>query len=344
MNFEELLSRDLRLSQGTAGVYVDRLLRLWNTQMTLANAPVRRLVDLPSVEHLEEDLRKLHFWYNPTATGKRLREALTDLSPAPEPPDLAELGDLVVQVDSRRALVTPEGRIAMWAISSVSFLADSRRSDADELLWLESSIVTRSWTILAATYRRWNRQRLSDVIALLREETSTLRPSVLGLLLVLLLNRNTAPDRRLPAPDDAISSDAISVALAEPALAFVNALDPKSRADARGLGVYRGWAIGEIARRLGQGLHRDDGIWIDEQAVPFAEERLVAALVNRPVEELGGVLSALDVFLAAYERVRPKLTSLGIAFEIPSVTRRLLAKITQSVEDAMQRNHSGGVH
>jgi hypothetical protein len=301
------------------------------------------LVDLPSVEHLQEDLRKLHFWYNPTATGKRLREALTDLSCGTEPLEVAELGDLVEQIDAERALVTPEGRIAMWAISTVSSPADSRGPGLDELLWLESSVVTSCWSVLTATYRRWNRQRLSDVIALLREETSTLRPSVLGLLLVLLLNRNTAPDRRLPAPDDAISSDAISVALAEPALAFVNALDPKSRADARGLGVYRGWAIGEIARRLGQGLHRDDGIWIDEQAVSLAEERLVAALVNRPTDELDNVLSALDVFLTAYDRIRPKLTSLGIAFEIPSVTRRLVAKISQAVENAKQRAELGDV-
>jgi hypothetical protein len=53
------------------------------------------------------------------------------------------------------------------------------------------------------------------------------------------------------------------------------------------------------------------------------------------VEQLPLVLTALDVLLAEYQRVRPQLTTLGIAHERPSVTRRLLDKIARGVNERL---------
>ena len=127
----------------------------------------------------------------------------------------------------------------------------------------------------------------------------------------------------------------MSRAIAQPALAFTKALGGTrdSKADARGLEIYRGWAAGEIARRLGSGFHREDGIWIDEDTVGAAEDRLVAALAGRPAKQLTQVPFALNSLRDEYERVRPQLTTLGIAHERPSVTKRLVEKIVRAVEE-----------
>jgi hypothetical protein len=341
MDFKRLLGRDRDLSTRDARRCLDVLIELWNQQATLTKSAAHTRGSLAEFDCLAGDLKKLHYWFNPTATGRRLRDALEQL-PAVGPNvgnELADLGDLVEVVDDRRALVSPEGRVGMWVIAA----ALRERPDADvddDPLWLPQHQVSTAWSSLNAVYQDWNRQRLRDVTGLLREETATLRPSVIALLLVLLMNRNTAKERRLPAPTKADLSRDVSRAVAEPALAFAQALGGSrdSQADARGLEVYRGWAIGEIARRLGTSLHREDGIWIDESAVPAAEDRLIAALINRPPKQLVAVPHALDALIEEYDRVRPVLTTLGIAHERPSVTKRLVEKIVRAVEEKMAAN------
>lgn len=354
MDLADLLNHDVVLTRSQARSCLDRLTPLWNVQAPAMKAPPRSIPELADVATLRIDLDRLHHWFNPTATGKRLRESI-DALPLPGrlwdsiEATVADLGDMVEPVDQQRALVTPEGRIAMWLFASLDAGQAPTAGDesaggygpgahgeawTDSELWLNAAQVSTAWTSLAALYRSWNRQRLSNVLGLLREETATLRPSAIGLLFLLLVNRNTAKERRLPSVDDAEISRQVSDALAAPALAFVNALSDNARADARGLEVYRGWAIGEIARRLGSGLHRDQGIWIAETAVPTAEQRLIDALLHRPAEQLARVHAAVDAGIAAYRDVRPALVALGAGHERASATNRLRDRITRAVEDA----------
>jgi len=332
LDLNQLLGRERNVTLRDATRHLDALIELWNQQARLIKAPVRDRQALADFDSLAADLPKLQHWYNPTATGRRLREALYAVN-APPLKFEDDLGDLVEPIDDERFLVSPEGRVAMWVIAA-GILQRDLEEEAEDHLWLTQQQRSDAWATLTDIYRQWNRQRLRNVTGLLREETATLRPSVIALLLVLLINRNTAKERRLPAPADSRWSNDISRALSEPAIAFVQALsgDRDSRADPRGLDLYRGWAIGEVSRRLGSGLHREDGIWIDESAVPAAENRLIAALVNRPPGQLAEVESALDVLLREYDRVRPQLTSLGIAYELPSVTRRLASNIHMALQ------------
>lgn len=332
MDLKQLLSRERDLTIGDAARHLDALIVLWNQNASQIKAPEHDQDSLTRFDSVPPDLDKLHHWFNPTATGKRLRESFERLNPAVLSCH-GDLGDLVEPIDNERTIVSPEGRVAMWALAVGVRDRVGADGGRDDPLWLSQQQVSAAWATLTVTYRGWNRQRLRDVTGLLREETATLRPSVIGLLLVLLINRNTAKERRLPAPESSKLSSDVSRAVAEPALAFVQALSGArdSRADARGLEVYRGWVIGEIARRLGSGLHREDGIWIDESAVQVAEDRLIAALVNRAPEQLTEVNRALDVLLEEYQRVRPQLTTLGIAHERPTVTRRLFDRISRAV-------------
>lgn len=338
MDLEDLLGREHALSNQRARVLLDALAELWNQQAGLIRTGQRAAIEFSALRSLEHDLASLHYWFNPTATGRRLRDALDRLPPVrpsfmAEFGDLEEFGDLIERVDNRRVLVSPEGRVAMWVIASGLDLAET--AESDDSLWFSQQQVMMAWATLHGTYRDWNRQRIRNVTGLLLEETATLRPSVIALLLVLLINRNTAKERRLPAPGEAELSNDVSRAIAQPALAFTRALggNRDSKADARGLEIYRGWAAGEIARRLGSGFHREDGIWIDEDVVSAAEDRLVAALAGRPAKQLAEVPFALDALRSEYERVRPLLTTLGIAHERPSVTNRLVDKILRAVQE-----------
>lgn len=336
MDLKELLGREIEISNRSAKVLLDALVDLWTQQAPLMKAHLRTHRDFAELAHLQDDLKKLHHWFNPTATGRRLRDAL-DAVPLMGPGLAAQVGgldafgDLVEKVDDTRVLVSPEGRVAMWILAVGLDLSED--SQPDESIWFSQQHVMSAWALLHDTYLEWNRQRIRDVTGLLRDETATFRPSAIALLLVLLINRNTSKERRLPAPVEARLSNDVSRAIAQPALAFTKALGGTrdSKADARGLEIYRGWAAGEIARRLGSGFHREDGIWIDEDTVGAAEDRLVTALAGRPAKQLEQVPFALNSLRHEYERVRPQLTTLGIAHERPSVTKRLVEKIVRAV-------------
>ena len=236
---------------------LNALTELWNQQANQIKASPRTFSEFADVGSLEGDLARLHHWFNPTATGKRLREAFDQL-PQIRPSFVAEFGslegfgDLVEQVDERRVLVGPEGRVAMWIIAAGLTMAES--DESDDPLWFSQQQVMKAWVTLHRTYLEWNRQRLRDVTGLLREETATLRPSAIALLLVLLINRNTAKERRLPAPVEAKLSNDVSRAIAEPALAFTQALGGArdSKADARGLGDLPG--LGNWGDRTASGF------------------------------------------------------------------------------------------
>lgn len=203
----------------------------------------------PTIEGLERALDVLKRWFDPIASGKRLRDEVRRL-PRVSIDVPAASDQLLIAVGGDRWLVTPEGVAALWLIQrahiedptgDLTIFTQRQRLDAMETL--------------AAVYKSWNEQRLRGVTDLLQKETATLRPTAAGLLFVLLVNRNTDRSRRLPPPRSAAESDEISRAIALPTLAFAHALSGQEKASERGLDLYRGWALGELARRLGEGLH-----------------------------------------------------------------------------------------
>jgi hypothetical protein len=299
----------------------DALASVWRTQLgTMSSGKsTQALLRIHSrdVDSLRADLEIMKYWFDPVASGKRLREVLASLPPLSDTSNLQPPAAL--KVDKDRWLLTPEGRVLLWVLSRSS----PEIFDATPV-YVSSSVVQTGLAVLADVYRTWTRQRIDGVTALLTGETATLRPTAAGLLLVLLVNRNTAPDRRLPAPGTPLASDEMSMAIAAPAIAFARELAGSDRASERGIDLYRGWAMGEIARRLGEGLHQgSDGVWIVPEYEQVARQRLIESLAERPPKIRSRVPSALDAALREYERVRPALSGLGLAYERPSNTRQL---------------------
>jgi len=317
------------LAGDRASQLVDDLSLIWLTQIralpdALRTATAHRSHDTSELS-LEADLRIMKYWFDPIASGKRLRDVLGSMEPCGVPmgPDTSQL---ILRIDPERCILTPEGRAFAWALR-VS-LEEAPGSAEDGTLYLSQAAVTTALTLVNAVYRDWNQQRITSVTGLLTTETATLRPTAAGLLLVLLLNRNTSPDRRLPSPDNPAASAEVSRAIAAPAMAFARELTGTDKSSERGVDLYRGWAMGEIARRLGPGLHRSsDGVWIDPNHEDIARRRLVGALGERPDSTRARLPGAIDAALKEYEKVRSVLSGLGVAHERPSNTRRLVEEI-----------------
>lgn len=294
-----------KLDRAVAVDLTSQLRQLWSLQ---TGSPVGEL---------DEDLGKLKRWFDPIATGERLRR---ELSNAPEAaPSASE--PLFYMLPNNRALITPEGRAALTVIESACTAADP----GDSVIYLDGQTLADVEAALVSTYRLWLRQRLDSVSGLLDHETSTLRPAAAGLLVTLLLNRNTAPERALPRPRERTKRTALEDALRVPAIAWSSEFTGKP-ASLEAFDLYRGWAIGELARRLGDTLHlgfHDRGLFIDPSHVDDAIDRLVADLKRRPDRLKARVPFAWSSLLNAYREVRPQLVSLGVAYDRASFTRHL---------------------
>ena len=296
------------------------------TQNWQISAQLASSTNMSSLSQLDADLGAMKVWFDPVASGKRLRELFAVL-PATSGSDSRLAGELLIQVGSDQWLVTPEGRAIMWAVEHVGI-----NTAVQDQFFLPDNVVRSALAAVHRVYRTWVLQRVSNVAGLLAGETATLRPSAAGLLFVLLVNRNTSRPWRLPSPSNPALSAEVSRTIAAPALAFARELSGTEKANERGFDLYRGWAMGEIARRLGTGLHKDgEGIWIDPEAEGAARARLIEALADRPPSIRERVPAAIQSALAEYERVRPVLASLGVAHERPSSTRRLVDEILRGL-------------
>lgn len=307
-----------------AGRLADALDAAWQGQVYAAagrwkGAPPDAASDEKGDEVLLRDLSALALWFDPTATEKRLRDVLEPLplsGPAP-----LDAGVLMLAAGPDVALVTPEGRAALWCLRRAR--AAGAFGSADAFVWLDPADRARAVAVVQDQYREWCQRRLRTVSSLLAGGSGTLRPTAAGMLLTLLVNRNTSPERAVPRPEDLQRRAVISAAITSPSLAFAHALAGRAKARDTGTDLYRGWAIGELARRLGTGLVTDGGIYIRPDAEPVAVDRLAEDLRRRPLSLRQRVPDALDAALAEYERSRPVLNSLGLAHERPSHTAAL---------------------
>jgi len=309
-------------------------------------ALARSWASLTSTEpgELAADLRAMGMLFNPAVKGETLRQALDEL-PATDLSDLA--GELPVGYDgpgvgpdpdrnsrfllelsSGRQLVTPEGRVLLECL---------RAAPRDEaLVTIRGPGVLHAVGTLLSVYREWSTARLAQATALLDGSApSSMRPAVLGLLLLLLVNRNTAQGRALPKTRDRAAGTPIAKALALPVSAFAQALAGGTTDAERAVDLYRGWAWGELSRRLGRRLHNDfdGGIWLDPDAAGTALDRLCDDLAGRPQRLRERVPEAVAAAMAVYEEQRPYLTALGVAHDRPSNTRRILDAVARAATD-----------
>jgi hypothetical protein len=306
---QTLFGIPLLIKRVDAQQLIEALSTLWIWQM--GHAP----------RALDDDLDALRRFFDPLATGKRLRGLLGDLSSSPQvrarllapPLVLGEPDSLLVTLEGRAAL-----ELLLLLVSETR--DDSIGIDSDSVCAAEHSVYER--------YRQWGLRRIEDVLALRSGRAEALRLPSIGLLLLLLVNGSHSSATALRPLSDRKRKERLDAAISTAVAQFCNALDERIR-DPRHFVLYSGYPLTEARRRLPGILHADpEGIYI-----PFPGEDRVLTLISselrRPQRSFPThqVLAAFDQLVVAYRQELPVLAALDVAFEQRAETRRIRERL-----------------
>lgn len=277
---------------------------------------------------LDEDLELLRRYFDPIASGERLRKAVAQLPKRERrasPPLMTPL--LVQKTNDGRELVTPEGRLTLACLDAALELGDG------ETVVIEPAWVHSAEHVLVERYRDWGRQRLNSVLKLRAGKASPMHPTAVALVLLLLINRSTSEDRAIRRPTQSKSLELVDEALRGAQRAFADVLRPGGRRRDEHLSLYIGYPLTEARRRLSDSLSEPDCLFIRPDHEDRVLDFLAQDVANRKrppsVYDLG---RAFDALVAAYRQKLPALASLGLAFERPSYTEQLRTRLLEAYQ------------
>lgn len=276
-----------------------------------------------SVSELECDLELCRRWFDPVAQGQRLRREVQTIPRIPEhmwdpgPP-------MTLNVSRARSLVTPEGRCLLDLL--VHLPHDPRGQ-----LISDAHLVPYD-RLLAHLYREWARHRIHSVIDLLAGEKKPLQIPAAGVVIALLVNRSTSPDRALIRFPSGAARDVIDEAFFKAVESFAQTLAPKRR-PTRDPRLISGWMLYEARRRLSDDVLIVEGarpdtegrIWIDEAKQDQALEVVARDLSkgHRARVTTESLAKAFDALVATFRSETARLAGFGLAHERPANTKRI---------------------
>jgi hypothetical protein len=314
-----LLELPQQITAEEASELVNALTGTW--AVTTGNAPT----------DLDADLVICRRWFNPVATGSRLRREFSDLPKAPA--DLPDLGPpLVLNVSPGRRLVTPEGRCALDLLLKLS--------GTSETLVISESQLAPYDRILARTYRDWSRHRIDDAINYLAGTNKPLQIPATGLVIALLVDGCTSEERALRRYASEAGSNAVDRTFFKAVNAFADLLAP-SRRGKSDQHLIGGWMLYEARRRLGDRLvlhearaGNDGAVWIREDA----QDEVIAMIVrdlargHRARATPAQFANAFDALVSSLREDLPRLAAFGMAHERPQQTKRLRERLVEALE------------
>lgn len=278
---------------------------------------------------LESDLTTLKRYYDPVATGARLRR---DLARVPSPPAgaLGLTAPLVLDLGDGRALPTPEGRAAL------DVLRETLLHDRDPILLTDSDVVSAERALLDV-YRGWSRHRIDQVLALQSGMSKPLQLPAIGLLLTLLVARIDDSARAVHLPDDLNILRQIDRAFVGPADTFAKTLMPNLSHDAGKESLRQGWWLGEVTRRIPTAvIAGDDQVYITPEGRDTALRLAARELAGRPVDA-AAVARAFDALVGALRADATVRAGFDLAFERPAHTDRLRQRLIDEYREEVSR-------
>lgn len=276
------------------------------------------------LQDVARDLQALKRFFDPVATGARLRRELAGLPPAPSA-SLVLAAPLVIEVTPERRLITPEGRVAL------DLLRHALLRDGDHVL-VSTTDVAEAERRLVDVYRSWGRHRLDQVLALQSGAHKPLQMPSIGLLLVLLVDRATDETRSIHLPKDRDQLRRIDRAFIHPAEVFARALLPKGKFNAEKESLYRGWWLKEITRRIPTAISADDErVFIAADGRDRAVALACRELSARPFD-VSAVTEAFDALVDTFRASLGVLAGFNLAFERPAETSRLRRELIAGIQ------------
>ncbi len=289
------------------------------------------------VGELGDDLARCRRWFDPVAQGQRLRRELSAIPPINK--DIWDPGPpFTFRVDAARSLVTPEGRCAL---DLFMHLARSRKGQV-----IRDIQLVPYDRLLGQLYREWSRRRIQSVVGLLAGGEKPLQIAAAGVVIALLINRSTSPERALRRFPAGAARDVIDEAFFEAVKEFARTLSPKQRAT-RDPRLISGWMLYEARRRLGDDVLTVEGARPDTEGrlwIAESKQDQVIDVVARDLARGHGarvtpdaLSKALDGLVAAFRSQIPRLAGFGLANERPNNTAKvceaLIQKFRQYTED-----------
>ena len=293
------------LPRHDAGRTLDQLEGLWRACHGQA----------PSSLRFDVELHRKRF-FDPVSQGKRLREALSTITPDAPVSGLSPLH--TIAVDDRRTLITPEGRVA------IELLARALDSEAATVA-PPTGLADRWERELLGLYREWGRHRLNSVVNLLGGGDKPLQYPAIGGTLTLLVNRSDAPERAIKRFPPGTSRDVIDSAFRSCAHAFAQELAPSSKRSPEKERLISGWTLHEVTRRMPDGLRISDegGVYVVGERRNELISLLGAELRRRESIERTLLEDAFDALVREFARRAQELAGFGLLFERPAETARL---------------------
>jgi hypothetical protein len=294
----------LAIKRADARQLAEALASLWQRQMRRPKGT------------LQEDLDELRTFFDPLATGTRLRRLLAELDAVPSVRSRWLKSPIVLE-SGEELLVTPEGRAAL------AVLEDLLESSSEDILAIDPDVVCAVEHSVYTKYREWSIRRLEDVLRLQTGKAQALPMPSIGSLLLLLVNGSRSPDTALRRLADPIEQNRLDESIGRIVAAFCDTLEA-GRRDARHSSLYSGYAMTEARRRLPGGLGPErDAFYI----LPGSEEhviKLIATELRRPQRSptTAQVLTAFDNLVATYRQELRTLAALHMAHERRAQTRR----------------------
>jgi hypothetical protein len=280
---------------------------------------------------LEEDLEACRRWFDPVAQGQRLRRELSQLPDVPD--ELADPGPpLTLSVGPGKRLVTPEGRCAL---DLLEHLPHGRKSHVIS----DAQLVSYDRR-LALLYRDWSRHRLQSVVDLLAGTTKPLQIPAAGVVIALLVNRDTSKERALTRFAAGAPRDVVDQAFFAPVQAFADILAPTRRGNRSNPKLVSGWMLYEARRRLADALvvvdargGVDGKVWIkpgsEQQVIDVVARDLVRGHRAHATPER--FARAFDALVASLRAQLPSLAGFGLVHERPLETQRLRQRFLESL-------------
>jgi hypothetical protein len=281
------------------------LLRLWEACHHRRPASVRHDLDL----HRR--------FFDPVATGKRLRETLPKVDAVVTAEALSPAQ--AIAIGSGRQLITPEGRVALE-------LLERALGSTDELeVKIDLRLAARWERELLDLYRDWGRHRLRSVVELLGGGDKPLQIPAIGATLTLLVNRADDPERAIKRFAPGTSQDVIDEAFRSCAQAFAQQLAPSERRSRTKERLISGWTLHEVTRRMPDALCISDehGVFVVPGRRRDVIGLLVAELKRRRGTDEQLLLDAFDALVREFSRRAQALAGYGLLFERPVETARL---------------------
>ena len=280
---------------------------------------------------LEGDLTLAKRWFDPVASGKRLRREIAALGALPS--SLTNLKPpLMIHVGPEKWLVTPEGRCALDLL---------QRLPVDRSGYVVTDAEVAAYERrLAALYREWSRHRLDSVIALLAGTDKPLQIPAAGTVVALMVNRSTAKERALRRFADDPERRVVDEAFFGSVQAFVTALAPERPQSELSAQLRSGWMLFEVRRRVGDRMvfidarnERDGAVWIKEKSIDDVIDIVSRDLVrgNRSRATPEQFAEAYDSLVDRLRQASPALAGFGLAHERPRNTQKLRERLTRRI-------------